>query len=302
MQAVIRTTNLTYRYSKHVTVLQDIHLDVKPGSIYGFLGPNGSGKTTTLSLLLGLLNHSAGVIEIFGKDIRTHRVEILRQTGSLIEVPSLYAHLSARENLMVYQKIFSVKKEKVTAVLESVGLAGTGSKLVRQFSLGMKQRLALALALLPGPKLLILDEPTNGLDPEGIHELRDMIKNLNRQEGMTILVSSHILPEVEKLITHVGILARGRLRFQGSLEELRNHQSIQSNVCLITSDNIKAMSVLHNLKTELLNDKISVTLNDVATIAGINRLLVDRGIDVYHLSEQKKDLENLFMTLINQAE
>lgn len=280
--------------------MEDINLNVKRGSIYGFLGPNGSGKTTTLSLLLGLLNPSEGVIEIFGNDILTHRVDILRKTGSLIENPSLYAHLSARENLMIYQKILSVKKDRVTAILEVVGLAGTGSKLVRQFSLGMKQRLALAVALLPGPELLILDEPTNGLDPEGIQELRAMIKKLNREEGMTILISSHILSEVEKLITHVGVLAKGKLRFQGSLEELHNYQSVQSNFHLQTSDNSKTMSLLQHLKPELSGDKISITLADTTTIAEINRFLVNEGIDVYHLSGQRRDLENLFMTLINQ--
>lgn len=169
---IIKTTGLSYRYAKDVQVLSGINLQVPQGSIYGFLGPNGSGKTTTLSLLLGLLDHQQGSIEIFGKDIRRHRLDVLKRIGSLIEMPSLYSHLTAKENLEIYRPFYGVKPERIKEVLKIVGLEDTGKKTAKKFSLGMKQRLAIALALLPNPELLILDEPSNGLDPSGIIELR----------------------------------------------------------------------------------------------------------------------------------
>src|SRR5689334_64917 len=170
---VIKTSNLTYHYSKAVPTLSNINLNIEKGSIYGFLGPNGSGKTTTLSLLLGLLNNQQGDIEIFGQHLHANRIAILKKIGSLIETPSLYGHLTAKENLEVYRNVYGATEEKLDEVLKIVSLADTGKKTVKKFSLGMKQRLSIALALLPNPELLILDEPSNGLDPAGIIELRE---------------------------------------------------------------------------------------------------------------------------------
>ncbi len=175
---VIKTTGLSYHYSKDAKTLSDINLRVEKGSIYGFLGPNGSGKTTTLSLLLGLLNNQHGDIEIFGQHLHSNRIDILKKIGSLIETPSLYGHLTAKENLEVYRPVYGASKEKVNEVLKVVGLEDTGKKTAKKFSLGMKQRLSIALALLPNPELLILDEPSNGLDPGGIIELRQLIKSI----------------------------------------------------------------------------------------------------------------------------
>src|SRR5215217_3036739 len=211
--AVIKTTALNYRFSKTQKTLDDINLVVEKGSIYGFLGPNGAGKTTTLRLLLGLLKNQSGQIEIFGADFSKNRIGILKRTGSLIEQPSLYGHLTAVENLEVYRKLYGASKSRLTEVLKLVGLEGTGFKKAKQFSLGMKQRLAIAVALLPNPELLLLDEPTNGLDPNGIIEIRELIKSLNKEHGVTVLVSSHILAEVEKMATHVGIIHKGKLVF-----------------------------------------------------------------------------------------
>ena len=219
-QPVIRTSSLSYHYSKDVQTLYDINLRVERGSIYGFLGPNGSGKTTTLSLLLGLLNNQKGDIEIFGQHLHKNREAILCKIGSLIETPSLYGHLTAKENLEVYRNTYGASKARVNEVLEIVGLADSGNKVAKKFSLGMKQRLAIALALLPNPELLILDEPTNGLDPAGIIELRALVKKLNKEHGMTILISSHLLSEVEKMVSHIGIIYKGKMLFQGSLPEL----------------------------------------------------------------------------------
>lgn len=295
--SIIKTTSLHYAYSKEATTLLDINLDIQRGNIYGFLGPNGSGKTTTLSLLLGLLKNQQGSIEIFGHDLTSNRVDILRKIGSLIESPSLYGHLTAHENLEVYRKVYGTSKGRIDEVLQIVKLAGTGKKAVGQFSLGMKQRLALALALLPMPELLILDEPTNGLDPGGIIELREIMKALNKNEGITILISSHILSEVEKLVTHVGIIFRGRMLFQGSMPDLYLLQQLQSRLLVHTSDNSAALRVLADLHPEISDDKLVIPYCDPEHIASINRKLIDNCLDVYLLQPRKNDLEQLFIDL-----
>jgi ABC-type multidrug transport system ATPase subunit len=215
----IETHGLTHRFRSD-TVLRDLALAVPQGSIYGFLGPNGAGKTTTLKLLLGLLRRQQGSIQLFGLPLERNRVEILRRIGSSIESPSLYAHLTAWENLAIWRAAFGCSAERIPEVLRLTGLSDTGKKRAGQFSLGMKQRLGIAIALLHQPSLLILDEPTNGLDPHGIAEIRELLLRLNREQGTTIVISSHLLPEVERLITHAAILYRGELRFQGASSEL----------------------------------------------------------------------------------
>ena len=295
--SVICTNGIFYDYSKGVNTLTNIHLEVSRGNIYGFLGPNGSGKTTTLSLLLGLLKNQRGTIEILGKDLQHHRQEILSKVGSLIESPSLYNHLTAKENLEVYREIYGASKARLQEVLCMVGLSDTGKKTVKQFSLGMKQRLSLALALLPKPELLILDEPTNGLDPAGILELRSLIRKLNDEEGITFLISSHILSEVEKMANRIGIIYKGRMRFQGSLEKLHQLQQKQSLVQLNTSDNLRAWAVLRQFQAELLEDDLVVPYTDIQQVATINRILVDNDLDVYDLHPRKQTLETIFMTL-----
>jgi len=199
-------------------------LRVPVGSIFGFLGPNGAGKTTTLRLILGLLKKQAGEICIFGKPFASHRIAILSRVGSLIESPSIYSQLTATENLRVLQKVYRCPEDRIGQVLQLTGLGDTGKKKAGKFSLGMKQRLGIAIALLNDPVLLILDEPTNGLDPEGIVEMRELFLGLHAR-GATILLSSHLLGEMEKLITHAGIIHKGQLLFQGTLGELREGRS-----------------------------------------------------------------------------
>lgn len=297
--AIIQTRDLTYGYSKDAKILFDININIERGSVYGFLGPNGSGKTTTLSLLLGLLQGAHGEIEIFGLNIKRHRVDILKRIGSLIETPSLYGHLTARENLEVYRRIYGADKQRMDEVLHTVGLQDSGRKITRRFSLGMKQRLAVALALLPSPELLILDEPTNGLDPTGIIELRELIQKLNKQHGITILVSSHILSEVEKMVSHVGIISRGRMLFQGTLGELQRWQQKTSRLVIRTSDNQRACKLLEHYQPECNHETFSVTFKDVQEIAAITRQLVSSDLDVYMLNPVKHDLEQLYMDLTN---
>lgn len=295
--AIIKTTGLSYDYARNVRTLSDIDLRVEQGSIYGFLGPNGSGKTTTLSLLLGLLDNQKGSIEIFGQHLHANRTDILKKIGSLIEAPSLYGHLTARENLDVYRVVYGASKAKVEEVLKTVGLADTGKKIVKKFSLGMKQRLSIALALLPNPELLILDEPSNGLDPAGIIELRELIKKLNREHGMTILISSHLLGEVEKMVSHVGIIFKGKMLFQGTLSDLHSFQEKGARLFIKTSDNDAAYKLLQDQSPERVDEAVAVAFYDVNQVASINRTLTQHGLDVYLLHPKKTDLEQLFIDL-----
>lgn len=296
----ILTHQLCYDYAKGVNTLSNIDLQINRGDIYGFLGPNGSGKTTTLSLLLGLLKNQTGTIEMLGMDMKYHRRKILRKVGSLIENPSLYGHLTANENLEVYREIYDASKARLMEVLHIVGLKDTAKKTVKQFSLGMRQRLSLALALLPKPELLILDEPTNGLDPAGILELRSLVKRLRDEEGITFLISSHILSEVEKMVNRVGIIYKGRMRFQGSLEELHKLQQDQSVLMVDTSDNLCAWSLLKQFHAELTVDDLVVPYKDIQQVAKINRMLVDHDLDVYNLHPRKQTLETIFMNLTTE--
>ena len=297
----LETSNLVHRYSENDIVLDHVNLQVEEGSIYGFLGPNGAGKTTTLKLVLGLLTKQHGSISIFGKPFVKNRIEILKKTGSLIESPSLYGHLTAIENLSLLQKIYRCPTERIGTVLDLAGLSDTGRKKVNQFSLGMKQRLSLGIALLHQPSLLILDEPTNGLDPAGIIEMRNLLKKLNREEGITIVISSHLLSEIEKLVTHVGIINKGKLMFQDTLDRLIVKQQ-QSLLTVIETDDIPGtLNVLRHfdLSAQPRDGKIEMPPVPKEKIARINEALVSKGIDVYGLYTSHNDLEMIFMDLIN---
>lgn len=296
-QYVIKTTGLSYHYAKEVKTLSHIDLRVEQGSIYGFLGPNGSGKTTTLSLLLGLLKKQQGDIEIFGQHLQSNRTTILKKIGSLIESPSLYAHLTAKENLEVYRAVYGVTKERIDEVLAIVGLKDTGRKTVKRFSLGMKQRLSIALALLPKPELLVLDEPSNGLDPAGIIELRHLIKKLNKDHGMTILISSHLLSEIEKMVSHVGIIYKGGMLFQGPLKELHHLQKKGARLLVKTSDNHAACALLQEYSPEWDDETLAIPFQSIEQVAAINRQLTKHELDVYLLHPKENDLEKLFIDL-----
>ncbi len=296
----IETKNLTYRFSEKDIVLNNITLLVPSGSIYGFLGPNGAGKTTTLRLLLGLLKKQVGSIWIFGKPFTKNRIEILRNVGSLIESPSLYSHLTAVENLNLLQKVYQCPPARIPEVLSLVGLANTGNKKINQFSLGMKQRLSIAVSLLNNPSLLILDEPTNGLDPNGILEMRELLKKLNRENGITILISSHLLSEIEKLVTHLGIINKGNIVFQGTLDELISVQQQTSHIVIETNNNIKAIQLLKDSIPSIRQEqeKIILPMKSKNEISLINQELMKDGIEVFEISIHKQDLESIFMNLI----
>jgi ABC-2 type transport system ATP-binding protein len=294
---LIKTDSLRYSFSKDTKVLDGINLLVPQKSIYGFLGPNGAGKTTTLRLLLGLLRKQEGSIEIFGKELQGDKINIFKKIGSLIEQPSVYGHLTAKENLEVYRRMYDSPKERIDEVLQLVNLTYTKNKKAKQFSLGMKQRLSIAIALLPKPELLILDEPTNGLDPNGIIEIRELIKKLNKENGVTVLVSSHILAEVEKMATHVGIIHKGKLVFQGELSELQQLKHKQSFLEVETTDNDSALHLLKDFAAERMNGHLVLPYINKLQSASINRMLVEKGIDVYRMQPQQNDLEQLFMDI-----
>ncbi len=299
----LETEGLCHWHSNGEATLRDIDLKVPVGSIYGFLGPNGAGKTTTLRLILGLLKTQAGTVSIFSKRLATHRLEILRAVGSLIESPSQYAHLSARENLALLQTIYQCPKSRITKVLDLVGLAHTGTKKLGEFSLGMKQRMGIAVALLHSPSLLILDEPTNGLDPNGMVEMRGLLGRLREEEGVTIFIASHLLAEMEKLITHVGIIDHGRMLFQGTMAELRVERQRVVVARVVTSDDACALRVIsrHIPGARIQEGGVVLPATSADGLARINRLLVTSGLDVHELRTAGDDLETLYLSLIERG-
>ncbi|MCD7763758.1 MAG: ABC transporter ATP-binding protein [Lachnospiraceae bacterium] len=236
MEYMITTEQLTKKYRSFVAV-SELSLHIRKGSIYGFLGPNGAGKSTTMKMLLGLTEPSSGSFMIDGKQFPADRLAILKEVGSFIEAPSFYANLTGRENLDIIRRILGLPKSSVEDALELVGLSEFGDRLAKKYSLGMKQRLGLAGALLGRPPILILDEPTNGLDPSGIHEIRNLIKSLPDRYDCTVLISSHMLSEIELMADDIGILKSGRLLFEGSLESLRQY-ALQSG---FAADNLEEM-------------------------------------------------------------
>ena len=297
----LETSELRHSFAQH-DVLSGVSMQVPTGSIYGFLGPNGAGKTTTLRLILGLLKPQRGEIRIFGKRFADERIAILKNVGSMIESPSLYDHLSAAENLRLLQIIHRSPESRIREVLELVGLGHTGTKRAKQFSLGMRQRLAIAAALLHRPSLIILDEPTNGLDPHGIIEIRNLLIELNRQHGCTIVVSSHLLTEIEKVATHVGILGRGTLLFQGTVDELRRRRQEVLSVRVSTSDNAAAMRTISEsgIDARLVDDEIVLPPLPGERIAALNRELMARSLDVYEIRTVRNDLETIFLNMVRE--
>jgi ABC-type multidrug transport system ATPase subunit len=295
----IETKGLSYRYAGGATLLNNINLQVPVNSIYGFLGANGAGKTTTIRILLGLLKKQEGEVNFFGKPFNKNRIEILKNTGSLVETPSIYNHLTAVENLLVLQKVYRFPTTRIAEVLDVVGLSGTGTKKAGKFSLGMKQRLGIAMAMVHNPKLLILDEPTNGLDPGGMVEVRELLKKLNRENGMTIVISSHLLSEIEKLVTHTGIISGGQLLFQGTLQELINKQTSASEVIIASSMPAQCLQLVSQFdgQAKMDGDTVVFRYTDKEKVAEVVKQLVYGDIDVYGVTLGGGNLESVFMSL-----
>ncbi len=296
MEYIVQTENLSKSFGKEQAV-SNINLKIRKGEIYGFLGPNGAGKTTTIRMLLGLMKPSSGTIKIFQKDVTRDRMNILAKVGSLVENPSYYPHLTAYENLEALRKILGVPKSRIDEVLEIVRLKDAANKKVKGFSLGMKQRLGIAASLLHNPELLILDEPTNGLDPSGIIEIRNLIKRLPSEYGMTIIISSHLLSEIDQMATQVGIVSKGKMIFQDSIEAMR--KSAQPKVFIKVSDAEKGWRslVAHGIKAEHKEGLISLDECSDEKVAHIVQILVQEGILVYRVEEEKRSLEDIFLQM-----
>ncbi len=298
---VIRTEALTFYYGDQ-KIVDSLSLEVPKGSIYGFLGPNGAGKTTTIKLLLNLLKTDEGSIFVFGSDLKKHRIAVLSQIGSLIEQPAIYQHLTGRENLINRARLLQVPLARVDEMLQLVRLENAAAKKAGQYSLGMKQRLGIALALLTDPELLILDEPTNGLDPNGIIEIRELLIRLTKQHGKTVFISSHLLSEIERMATHVGIINKGKMLFQGSISEL---EAISQPLILIEADNtVDAANLLKRNQydvTQVTDTLITLPYLSKQQAGQINTLLVTNGYTVYSIGKQQQDLEKLFLTITQQA-
>ncbi|HET9787435.1 MAG TPA: ATP-binding cassette domain-containing protein, partial [Pyrinomonadaceae bacterium] len=292
--AVIETKALTKEFSGKPAV-RDLSLAVQPGSIYAFLGPNGAGKSTTIRLLLGLLRPSRGDISLFGQSLKHDRREILARTGSLVETPSLYEHLTAKENLEIPRRILGAPLSDIDRVLRIVGLENASRNLVKTFSLGMKQRLGLAHAFLGKRELLILDEPTNGLDPAGIQEMRSLIRQLPAEHGVTVFLSSHLLTEVEQVATHVGMLSQGELVFQGSIEELERLRRARLRIGVNNIDS--ALTLIRGRGWNAEREDGYIFASEVQLAPAINQALVEAGLAVHHLTVETASLEEVFLTM-----
>ena len=296
MNNIIITKSLTKEFD-HRKVVNALDLIVPEGSVYGFLGPNGAGKSTTLKMLLGLVKPTAGQIHISGKPLSPkNRLEILRRTGSLIESPAYYGHLSGRENLQIICKLKNVPETEIARAMHLVRMEKQMDKKVKNYSLGMKQRLGIAAALLGNPKILLLDEPTNGLDPAGIQEIRELIRELPKH-GITVLVSSHLLAEIDQMATDVGIIDRGQLIFQDSLVILHEHS--RSRIHFETDHNTEAFQMLRQAGLPVHRDGNAFYLENQSneTVIRAVRLCVENSFGILRVTEQQKSLEDIFLTL-----
>ena len=300
MQTVIETKALCKQYGPH-TAVDHVELHVPQGCVYGFIGPNGAGKSTTMKMLLGLIHPTAGRVRLLGQELtEKSRLPLLRQTGSLIESPAGYLHLTAQENLEIVADLKGVPHKDIGRVLDIVHLTQDRNRRVGQYSLGMKQRLGIAMALLGSPKLLILDEPTNGLDPAGIQEMRTLIRNMPAATGATVLISSHLLGEMEQMAEQVGIIDHGHILFEGPLTELQRHS--RGNVTLRLLDPAKAAPILRANGLTAHSDSCVVTLPPLqdALLADLVQKLAACGAGVVELTPHTKTLEEIFLSLTSE--
>lgn len=301
METVIKTISLTKQYGKKA-VVKDLDLKVTKGSIYGFLGPNGAGKSTTMKMILGLAKPTKGSIEVLGKAVNhDNRLSILKNTGSLIESPAYYGHLNGRENLQLICMLKQIQEKEIDRVLKIVHMENQQTKKVSQYSLGMKQRLGLAAALLGNPKLLLLDEPTNGLDPAGIQEMRELICTLPENYNMTVLISSHLLSEIDQMATHVGIIDKGELIFQDKLSNLHEHS--HSRIRIRTTDNKKAALALKQTGISIVfeNNSLFINTDSDEIIVKVGYILYGQNIGLLRLEEEQKSLEDIFLNLTGRS-
>lgn len=295
MQAAVATHRLVRRYGDR-DVVAGIHLEVPERAIYGFLGPNGAGKTTTIRMLLGLVAPTAGTITMLGHAMPDERASVLRDVGAIVETPTHYDHLTGRENLEVTRLLIGALKPEIDCVLDIVGLRDAASERVGRYSLGMRQRLGIARALLGRPKLLILDEPTNGLDPEGIRDMRALIRDLPERHDCTVLLCSHLLAEVEQVATHVGLMWRGRLVAQGRMSDILSGD--REAVEVATDQRERTETLLRRAGLQVRpSENGRVIVEGIEDAAHLNFLLTTNDIAVSHLARRERSLEDLYHDL-----
>ncbi|MFM1545950.1 ABC transporter ATP-binding protein [Streptococcus mutans] len=302
MDNVIELQNLTKVYNG-VTTVDLKKITVYQGEIYGFLGPNGAGKTTTMKMILSLIAPTSGNVLVNDSNIKKD-VAYLDQIGSMIEEPSYYPNLTGYENLLVFQKMLSFDKNNIWPTLELVGLADEKNtkKLVKAYSLGMKQRLALAFALVKRPKILLLDEPTNGLDPAGIHEIRELIVTLAKEKGLTVFISSHILSEIEHIADRVGIINHGRLVYEGAIEAIQSNAWIEIGGDFSTGDITTALNEYGLVRVlDIAANKL--TLGDFSNndLADFVTYLVEKGFRIFRVVRETETLEDIFLNLTTEV-
>jgi len=296
MSAVITTSNLTKTFKGH-TAVDSLDLNVPQGVVYGFLGPNGSGKSTTMKMILGLTQPTSGDITVFGEPLtRASRSALLPSIGSMIEAPPGYGHLTGAENMRIVQHMLDLSDAQITQALSTVRLTEHRDKLVRNYSLGMKQRLGIAMALARDPALLVLDEPTNGLDPAGIEEIRELLVQL-AQRGITVMVSSHLLDEIDKMADVLGILSSGKMLFQGTRDALFQH-SVPD--LIITTPDANA-ALRHGVTGVPIPEGIRISGVDKDQAAGIVHTLAIAGVPIYEVRRVQQRLEDVFMDLTGRG-
>ncbi|RAV30471.1 ABC transporter ATP-binding protein [Sinomicrobium soli] len=294
METILSIDRLTKKFG-YLTAVRDLSFTIEKGNVYGILGPNGSGKSTTLGIVLNVVNRTSGDFQWFGGKVSTH--DALKRVGAIIERPNFYPYMTAEKNLELVCRIKGVPYDKIQEKLEVVGLADRRNSKFRTYSLGMKQRLAIASALLNDPEILILDEPTNGLDPQGIHQIRQLIKQI-AANGTTILLASHLLDEVEKVCSHVVVLRKGEKLYSGRVDAMIASHGFFELKC---PERQKALDLLRNnpafreIKEE--NDLITAFLNEPMEAETFNRFMFDRGIVLSHLVKRKESLEEQFLAL-----
>lgn len=297
MTAAIETEGLTRRFGKHLAV-DAVSMTVPERAVYGFLGRNGAGKTTTLKMLLGLLRPTAGSARICGIDVGRDRIGAARKVGALLEAHGFYGNLTGRENLDLTRVLLGLPATEIDRVLEVVDMTGNGSRRVSDYSLGMRQRLGLARAMLGAPPVLVLDEPTNGLDPDGIADMRRFLKDLPSRTGATVLLSSHLLGEIEQIATHVGIVHEGRLVLEGELARIK--ATLAPEIALRVDDRARASAVLKPFDTALssTDDGLIARLRPEddpdAAVAAMNRALVEAGVAVFAIGARARSLEGIY--------
>jgi ABC-2 type transport system ATP-binding protein len=299
LEPILTINNLTKKFG-YLTAVKDLSFTINKGNVYGILGPNGSGKSTTLGIVLNVVNKTNGDFHWFDGNTTTH--DALKQVGAIIERPNFYPYMTAEQNLKLVCKIKGVDQSKIEEKLDVVGLLDRKNHKFKTYSLGMKQRLAIASALLNDPEILILDEPTNGLDPQGIHQIRQIIKDIAK-DGTTILLASHLLDEVEKVCSHVVVLRKGEKLYSGRVDEMINSYGFFE---LKAEKHTELLSVLENNtdfgKIKIEDDLITAFLNEPMSAAEFNKLMFDKGILLSHLVKRKESLEEQFLQLTdNQA-